>query len=161
MVVTNTSSASSDPLTLTELVDNVYGDLNGKGTCSVPQTIAVGGTYTCQFTGTFTGNPGASETDTVTATGHDDEHTPVSDTDSAKVEITDVPSSIEVTKTPSPASVSEPGGPVKFTVGVKNTSAIDSVTLDAASFVDKVGNGQPAAIADIDCNGATGATACR
>ena len=155
VVVTNTSSASSDPLTLTELTDDVYGDLNGKGTCSVPQTIAVGGSYTCQFDGTFNGNPGASETDTVTATGHDDENTSVSDTDTARVEITDVPSSIEVTKTPAPTSVPEPGGPVKYTVTVKNTSTTDSVILDAAGFVDKVGDGQPAPIADIDCDGVT------
>ncbi|MFQ6026167.1 MAG: hypothetical protein ACE5Q6_01485, partial [Dehalococcoidia bacterium] len=42
-------NSSTQELTLTSLVDDVHGDLNGKGDCSVPQTIAPGGTYTCQF----------------------------------------------------------------------------------------------------------------
>ena len=48
------------------------------------------------------------------------------------------PSSIDVTKTPDPSSVNEPGGNVKYTVGVTNTSAADKVKLTESSFVDKV-----------------------
>ena len=51
--VTNTSPES---VTLTALVDNKFGNLNGQGTCSVPQTLAAnGGTYTCSFTKTLVG----------------------------------------------------------------------------------------------------------
>ena len=103
VVVTNTSSASSDPLDITSLTDDIYHDITTTGhdgitatTCAVPQNdIPQNGTYTCTFTATFTGNAGAAETDTVTATGKDDEGNKVSDTDTAHVSLTDVPSSID------------------------------------------------------------------
>ena len=50
--------------------------------------------------------------------------------------IDDGPSSISVTKTANPTSVTEPGGPVTFTVLIDNTSAVDSVTID--SLTDSV-----------------------
>ena len=59
-----------------------------------------------------------------------------------------------------PSSINEPGGKVKYTVTVENTSAADEVTLTASSFVDKVNENGPAdtgvvtAITDLDCNGA-------
>ena len=46
----------------------------------VPRAIAVGGSYSCSFTGTFTGNAGASQTDVVTATARDDEGNPATAT---------------------------------------------------------------------------------
>ena len=162
VVVTNTSSASSDPLDITSLTDDIYHDITTTGhdgitatTCAVPQNdIPQNGTYTCTFTATFTGNAGAAETDTVTATGKDDEGHEVSDTDTAHVSLTDVPTTIDVTKTPSPTSVPEPGAPVTFSVHVTNTSAVDAVTLDATSFTDKVGAGTVDPVT-VDCNGAT------
>ena len=36
-----------EDVTLTSLTDTVFGDLNGKGTCVLPQTILVGGSYSC------------------------------------------------------------------------------------------------------------------
>ncbi|MCA1683557.1 MAG: hypothetical protein LC708_00255, partial [Actinobacteria bacterium] len=69
VVVTNTSIK---PLTLTSLVDNVYGDLNGRGTCATGSVLAAsGGTYSCSFPGVFNGVGGQTQTDTVTATGVD------------------------------------------------------------------------------------------
>ncbi len=65
--ITNTSADGA--LTLQSLVDSVYGDLNGLGTCVVPQTIAVNTTYTCAFTAEITGAAGYRETNTVTASG--------------------------------------------------------------------------------------------
>ncbi|MCB9162152.1 MAG: hypothetical protein H6644_20300 [Caldilineaceae bacterium] len=38
-----------EPLILDTLVDDVFGDLRGQGTCALPQTIPVGGSYTCNF----------------------------------------------------------------------------------------------------------------
>ncbi len=35
---------------LTSLVDNVFGNLDGFGSCSTPQTIDPGDSYTCSFT---------------------------------------------------------------------------------------------------------------
>ena len=161
--ISNTSEASTDPVEITEISDDVYGDLSDDGnsklvstTCDdlIGDVIQPGGpAVTCEFVASFTGDPGAKETDTVTATGKDDEGNEASDTDTANVEITDVPSSIEVTKTASPTSVPEPGGPVDFTITVRNTSATDSVRIDVASFTDAVNDGSDIAIADIDCNG--------
>jgi LruC domain-containing protein len=86
-VVVENQSNPLDPVTITSLVDDIHGDLNGQGTCSVPQTIQPGDSYTCTFTATVSGNIGYSETDTVTATGTDDEGTPVSDSDDATVTV--------------------------------------------------------------------------
>jgi len=72
-VVINNTSEPGDPVTITSLNDNVFGNISGQGTCSVPQTIAVAGSYTCTFTKNISGNAGGSHVNTVTATGADDE----------------------------------------------------------------------------------------
>jgi hypothetical protein len=118
-----------DTLTIDTLVDSIYGDLDGQGTCSVPQTLAPHATYTCTFDATVTGQPGDIETDVVTASGEDDDGNPVTDDDSATVTIVDSPSAIEITKTANPPAVSEPGGNVTFSFVVTNVSAIDTVTI--------------------------------
>ena len=57
--------------------------------------------------------------------------------------------------------MNEPGGNVKYTVGVTNTSEVDKIQLTGSSFVDKVAKNDPAIggavtpITDLDCNGAT------
>ena len=56
--VENASPASSDPLTLSSLLDDTFGNLHGKGSRRVvPQTIAFGGSYTCSFRRTWSGTP--------------------------------------------------------------------------------------------------------
>ena len=139
--VENTSV--SDPVTITSLMDDPDGagpaepiDLNGKGSCSVPQVIQPDDTYTCSFSRMITGNAGDVKIDIVTAVGHDDDEHSVSDFDDAEVTITDVASSISVDKSATPGSVQEPGGDVAFTIVVKNTSAADAVTLD--TVVDSI-----------------------
>ena len=89
VVVDNTSTV--DTVTIDTLDDSIHGDLNGDGTCSVPQTIAAGDSYSCSFTETVSGNAGFTETDVVTASGLDDDGVPVSDSDDATVTITNVP----------------------------------------------------------------------
>ena len=92
-------------------------------------------------------------------TGKDESNRNVVDYAEATVEITNVPSSIDVTKTPDPAVVNEPGGTVTYTVHVTNTSSVDSVTLTAAGFEDKVkkngaaDTGDINAIGDLSCEG--------
>ena len=132
--VDNTSTVIT--VTLNSLVDNVYGNLNGQGTCTVPQTIPAGGFYQCTFTATVSGNAGYVRDRHVTGTGIDDDGKPVTGSDDATVTITNVPSSIRVTKTANPTSLAEPGGAVHFTVRVDNTSAVDSVTI--TSLVDSI-----------------------
>jgi len=112
--VNNTSLV--DTLTLTELDDDIYGDLNGQGDCSVPQTILAGDSYSCSFVGAVSGNAGDSQTDTVTGTLNDDDGVTHNPYDDATVTVTDVASSATLSKTASPTSVDEPGGEVTFTV---------------------------------------------
>ena len=131
VTVKNTSSA--DSVTITSLSDNVYGNLDGKGSCDVPFTLAPGASYNCSFSGAVSGNAGSSHMDVVTASGTDDDGNPVSDDDDATVTITDLGSSILVTKTAEPTSLPEPGGNASFSVTVKNTSAVDSVTITSLS----------------------------
>jgi uncharacterized repeat protein (TIGR01451 family) len=152
ITVTN-NSVSSDPVTIADdpqrdpvagLYDSIYGDLNGLGDCTVPQIIAAGSSYSCSFTADVTGNSGYSETDTVTASGTDDDGNPVSDSESATVTILNVKSSISLTKTANPTSLSEPGGNVTFTITVNNISTVDAVTinsLDDTAFGNLAGKG--------------------
>jgi uncharacterized repeat protein (TIGR01451 family) len=130
---------ASEPLTLTTLNDDVHGDLDGQGTCVLPQTIPVGSSYACSFTAQVTGNAGDSETDTITATLTDDEGNPVQDSDSATVSITDSDVSVSIDKSVSTTSLPESGSPVDFTLTITNesvepvtiTSLTDSYTLSA------------------------------
>jgi len=105
----------------------------------VPQILTAGDFYQCTFTATVSGNAGASEIDTVTASGTDSGNNRVSASTSATVTITNLPSSISVLKTANPTSVPEPGGVVTFTVRVNNTSAVDSVTISSLTD-DRHGN---------------------
>ena len=120
VTVTNTGN---EQVILTGLNDNVYGNLDGEGTCDVPATINVGGNYSCSFVGNFTGAAGATETDTVTATAvdTDGDNNTVTDTDTATVSIQGAGPSVRVEKTANPTSRPEPGGQFTFTVRVVNT----------------------------------------
>ncbi len=133
IAVTNTSE---ETITLTSLLDDVYGDLAGHGTCVAPQAIAAGDDYRCAFSAVVSGNAGDVETDVVTATVSDDESNLAQASADATVAITDLPSEIAVLKSGEPLSVPEPGGNVTFTVRVENLSAVDVVTLE--SLVDDV-----------------------
>jgi uncharacterized repeat protein (TIGR01451 family) len=134
VTVTNTAPADAGDATLTELVDNIYGDITTVAgditntTCATGGIISGGGTYTCQFVVDVTSRPDTI-TDTITATLTNDAGDDT-DTDQANVIVEDAPSSIEVTKTADPVTVPESGGDVTFTVVVKNTSAVDTVTID-------------------------------
>jgi hypothetical protein len=144
VLVTNTS-VSSDPVTIDSLTDDIHGDLNGQGDCSVPQVLAgAGGSYSCSFTAFVGGNSGDSELDTATATGTDDNGNPVQASDSANVLVLDTPSMIDMTKTADPTVLDEPGGDVTFTFVVNNNSAVDTVTIDSLTdtvFGDLDGQG--------------------
>ena len=131
------TSGWAKTLTITSLIDNIHGNLNGQGTCSVPQTIQPGASYTCAFPAQVNGIVGYSETDTVTASGTDDEGTPVSAKDDATVTVVNVLPVIAVIKTANPTQVYEPGGAVNFTVVVQNNSGTaDPVTI--TSLTDNI-----------------------
>lgn len=84
------------PLTLISLVDNVYGNLDGRGSCSVPQRLDPGETYTCSFIASFFGSDGDSVTDIVTGRGQDDNGNIVEDSDDATVNLREQPEEPEL-----------------------------------------------------------------
>ena len=73
-----------EPLVLHQLVDDVFGDLRGRGTCALPQTIPVGGTYECRFN-EFVIAPPFGHVNVVTGWARDDEGNETSDDDDATV----------------------------------------------------------------------------
>jgi hypothetical protein len=87
---TVTNHSAVDTVTIDTLSDTVYLNLNGQGTCSVPQELSPGESYTCAITVPVNGNAGFSETNTFTASGLDDDGNPVSATASDTVSIVDV-----------------------------------------------------------------------
>ena len=115
--VTNTGNVA---VSLTSLVDNVHGDVNGKGSCVVPQSLAPGATYACAFTAFVGGVGGTVEIDVVTARAATLEGRQATASDDATVTITDVVPAIAVTKTPSVTRLEEPGGDVTFTITIQN-----------------------------------------
>jgi LPXTG-motif cell wall-anchored protein/uncharacterized repeat protein (TIGR01451 family) len=130
------NQSAADTVTITSLTDSIFGDLDGQGTCVVPQTIAAGTDYSCSFVAFVGGNAGTVHVDVVTASGFDDDQQPVTASDDAVVTVTDVPSAIVVTKTADPIAVPETGGEVTFMVRIENTSPVDVVTI--ASLTDSV-----------------------
>jgi uncharacterized repeat protein (TIGR01451 family) len=150
-VITNTSGVG-DPVTVDTLTDDVLGDLLAAAVAEnggLPIVLAPGGTFEFDYNpaGDLVLNSGESETNVVTVTGHDDENTPVSDTDDHTIEGTDVLPVIEVVKT-GPATVAEGGDTATFTFKITNLSGeTDPVTV--TSIVDSVyGNLYAAAIAE-------------
>jgi hypothetical protein len=114
------NSSTLDTVTIQSLMDSVHGNLNGQGSCSVPQVLGVGQFYQCAFTASITGAPGFTEVDVVNVSGTDDDGDPVSGGDNATVIVT----GILVDKTAVPDTVVAPGDSVTFTVRIDNPSAI-------------------------------------
>ncbi len=132
------SNEGAEELTLNSMADDVYGDLNGQGTCSVPQaglSIQGGGSYVCSFQSEIWGNAGVTETGAVTAVASDDEGNEVRASGSATVTISDVLPAIGMSMAASPGSLPEPGGAVLFSVSITN-QGIEELFLN--SLVDDV-----------------------
>ncbi|MEA2195651.1 MAG: hypothetical protein QOG42_2111, partial [Solirubrobacteraceae bacterium] len=132
VVVTNPSTI--DPIRITSLTDNIYGNLATRGgvnTCAalIGTTLAPGASSpTCSFEGTFTSATPASQTDIVTVIGTDASGLTATDNDDATVTLLPLPE-IQVVKTASPLSRVEPGGTFTFTLVVSNPSAVDPITI--------------------------------
>lgn len=134
-----TNIAQTTTVTVERLCDDRYGTVAGTGCaagslgtvtatdCTVPQVLAPGATYTCSFSGNFFGNAGATDTDTVTASGHDGNGGPVFGSASATVSITDVAPSATVVK----SMVELVRAVVQYQVVVTNTSAVDAENFTA------------------------------
>ena len=65
--------AAARAVIFTSLVDDLYGDLNGKGSCSVPQVLdSEDSIYFCAFEEQVSGQPGDEIVDVITAQGEKD-----------------------------------------------------------------------------------------
>lgn len=127
--VTNTSP---EQVTITALTDDVYGNVPDQGTCTSAVGTVLdkdGGTYSCSYTGSFSGSAGASQTNTVEVAVIDDDGTSGSDIDETVVELTSA-----TTPTVSISDVSVPEGNAGTTTAVFLLSLSaphsQSVTLD-------------------------------
>ena len=128
------ANLSPTPVELTSLVDDLYGDLNGKGSCSVPQTLSgLNSIYFCAFQERVSGEPLDIITDTITARGVDNLPEPnnLVAEDSASVIIDNVPSQIQIEKFANPETISEPGGSITFKLRIQNTSVTDTITVNS------------------------------
>jgi hypothetical protein len=121
-------NTSIEDVTITSLVDDKFGNLDGKGSCAIGAELEPGEEYSCTFSGSVTGNAGLSHTNVVTAKAVDDEGSQAQDDDDATVRLTNVKPIIEVVKTASPLTRPEPGGSFTFDVEVINHS-FESVTI--------------------------------
>ena len=136
VTVDNDAAFWDSPLTLTVLSDTDFGDLLSDECIGVSTSIALGGTYTCTFTKFIGGDAGDQHSNTVNATAVDDELDDATGSDSAMVDIRDVPSSITLVKTATPTSVLETGDDpnnysnvsYNFTFSV-NAAGVDDVTF--------------------------------
>src|SRR5262249_49499384 len=107
---TESSAATTDPVTIQSLSDSQLGGLTGSATCQVGTVLAKGAS--CSFTVTTTlatQNAGYVLSNTFTATGKDDENNSTSANASASVTYTDVLPSISVAKSVNPTTISEGG----------------------------------------------------
>ena len=93
----------SSDITVTSLHDNVFGNLDGKGSCHTPAAITAGASYVCSFTETIE----ADHVDTVTAAGMNEYGVKAQESDSASVRVEEPTASV----TPSPSPESRPGSP--------------------------------------------------
>ena len=81
--VTNTSKV--DEVTIEELRDSSFGDLDGQGDCSVPQVLQAGETYSCTFGIKLKGPDGSVHVNQFIAAGVAEDGTAVAASDAAAV----------------------------------------------------------------------------
>ena len=88
---TTTNTSAVDVLTIDAMVDSVFGDLNGRGDCQVPQQLQPGASYSCSFTEMLSGAPGETHVNQVLVSGLSEDDDPVSAQSSAIVRFLGLP----------------------------------------------------------------------
>ena len=99
-VITNTSSVSTDPVTITSVSDDVLGDLTSAALAANggnPIVLAPGASFSFSYT-TAVLNAGTT-VNVVTVSGHDDENTSATASDTHTLSVSDVAPTISVDKT--------------------------------------------------------------
>jgi hypothetical protein len=116
-------------VTLNALTDSRLGSLAGAGTCSLPQTITAGSTYSCQVSESVSGTAGTSVAGTVTATATPTSGPDVTDTDTMTEQILTSAPVFRARVVVGPAQVVFPGQTVRFSVTMMNLDPERSATL--------------------------------
>jgi hypothetical protein len=88
-VTFNLNVANNGPITVTlsGLIDDAWGDLDGQGTCAASQIIAIGNVYSCAYSGTVAGQGGEVITHTAVVTATSDNSLSAQDEAAAAVTI--------------------------------------------------------------------------
>ena len=142
------NASANEAVLIEELIDDVHGNLSGKGTCgtistSSPLEIAAGSVYECTFIEPISGPTGSIERDRITAYGEGKgTGESVLGFDEAAVIFNGVPLDIAVSKTASP-KLAEPGALVTFIIDIenKNSFSVDVLALTDSVFGDLNGTG--------------------
>ena len=142
------NASANEAVLLEELIDDVHGNLSGKGNCGTisaasPVEITAGSVHQCSFIETISGPTGSIERDKITAYGEGkDTGESVLGFDDAAVLFTGVPLDIAVSKTPSENLV-DPGAEVTFTIDIHNNNgfSVDVLALTDSVFGDLNGTG--------------------
>jgi len=124
------TNVGGEAVNLTQLTDDVFGNLQGRGECALPQVIPMAGTYTCRFVAAVAGTIEAPHHDTVTGAGFGVvSGDPVSDSDDALITFRRPPGpAFHLLKSAS-IEVGYPGDPVTYEFTVVNDGEIDLVDV--------------------------------
>jgi uncharacterized repeat protein (TIGR01451 family) len=129
--IMNTSATAN--VTITEVVDDKFGDLDdegGRGCFDVPMNLGPGASSSCQFTETISGTGGTSHVNTVTACGGDQDGDRVCDSDDARVDIT--PKVIDLVIVKDATSPTALNGNVQYTMTVTNKGPDTATNVQVA-----------------------------
>jgi hypothetical protein len=135
-----------DPITITSLTDDVYGNLAtlGGSTCGalIGTSLSPGASSApCTFTGSFAGNAGASQTDTVTVLGTDPNTNTATATAQATVGLTQAATTVDTSPSgsvPAGAQISDsadiengdnPTGTLTFTLYRANDTTCSKASI--------------------------------
>lgn len=164
--VTVTNNASFSNLTISSVVDNIYGNLGTNtpaqtnNTCPslIGTVLNPGGSTSCHFDAPVSGNAGGSVTDIVEVCGDSSGDGNGCGHDDATVTITDVATPPSLSK-----DVTSYVADITYTVTVTNNSAVDPLTVNSLSdtkfgditTVHAVGGGFEQVVST-DCNNVLG-----
>ena len=119
--VKNTSKV--DTVTITSLLDTVFGNLDGDHSCKIGTELVPDAECNFTITKHISGNySGDSHSNVFTAIAKDEEDNEATNSDDETITFTDVLPDITVTKTAGVTEIPETGGDVTFTFTVTNNS---------------------------------------
>ncbi len=111
---------SDRAVTVTGLSDQRLGDLNGSGTCALPQTLAVGEVYSCTTASESVAGTAPTDVSSVVSVTADAGGSTVTDTDTRVVQVIATAPVFRLRAVVGPGVVTFPGETVRFGLTVMN-----------------------------------------